>query len=137
MWQIYSDIAKEYNIATTTVKNFIASGRIHSEDILYRPLRVYMTPFNCQLFEKLRDTKYLHENAKRDYKKLSWNLSSYDCYMSNYNCEKCIYSTLETLQKCNMPNIIEELLLKVGEPPKPGTEEYNKMITIRNNYIDP
>lgn len=133
MWLTCSEISEEYNIAVNTVKNFISSGRIKASDIEYRPLRVYMSTENCQLFSLLKDTKYIHENSRVE-RDIDWNISSYECYTSNYNCDKCIYSKLESLKKCNMPNVIEELLLRVGEPPQPNTKDFEKMMSVRNNY---
>ena len=133
MWLTYLEIATQYDLAQATVKNFIASGRIQKEDIQYRPLSVYMTPYNCQLFSELKDSK---TETKQD-RDISWNISSYQCYISNYNCDKCLYSKLESLKKCNMPNVVNELLLKIGEPPQPNTKEFEKMMTVRNNFINP
>ena len=133
MWLTYLEIATQYDLAQATVKNFIASGRIQKEDIQYRPLSVYMTLYNCQLFSNLKDS----QTEKHVEKDLSWNISSYQCYISNYDCDKCLYSKLESLKKCNMPNVVNELLLKIGEPPQPNTKEFEKMMTVRNNFINP
>lgn len=133
MWLTSVEIATQYDLSENAIRNFIASGRIQSEDIQYRPLSVYMTPYNCRLFSELKDSKTeCHE--KRE---LSWNISSYQCYISNYNCDDCLYSKLESLKRCNMPNVVNELLLKIGEPPKPNIKEFEKMMTIRNNFINP
>ena len=127
-WLRVEQIAQNFNMAIAHVKTFIERGNIRREDLQFRPLKVYMTDENISKFSALKDTKYQHKKSK-DYVN-NWNLTTYNCYKSNYDCDNCIVKNLESLTKCNIPKIIEELLINVGEPPEPHTKEYNRLMGI-------
>ena len=106
-----TEISIKYGLPVAQVKIFIERGNININDLKFKPLRVYVTPENHQ---KFIDFSIKHNKLK--YKKEpsvyihNWNYTAYNCYKSNYDCDNCIVSKLETITKCNMP-AVEKLYL--------------------------
>lgn len=115
------EISNYFNLAVVQVKNYISRGEISMNDLQFRPLRVYMTKENAEKFNTLRDNLYKNDRlyCRKKENKIyihGWNYTAFKCYTSHYDCANCIVSKLETIEHCNMPAVVAELLNKEGEP---------------------
>ena len=114
-WLRITEIAVKFDVAVAHIKTFIERGNISINDLQFRPLRVYMTSENIQKFSDFAKIEH-KKTPKNSIYIHNWNYTAYNCYKSNYDCDNCIVSKLETITKCNMPAVVQVLLNTVGEP---------------------